>query len=341
MALHPRCRLRPSSWIAARTFFSAKPARELVRHVDAFIAGCTSNASLSAPKAFNSDATFNPSKWKWKVNVYSKDQCHRVSAKIKVFAAPGSVTAVECLRRKGDNFLFFDWYRKLLASLKAKGFLCDPPEGSASCSSTSASSCDEKTSAVPAPVPAVSLGTDPATLQPLKEMYETGYADVQVEAARQLASLSSAVGNRTTIIEAGFARILVALLRSHDRDVHRCAAVALANLAETRECQSAVLDAGAQTPLCALLTAAQGKDGSTAAVSMECRRASARALANLIRYNAAAMQEEDPTSANDDDNDDEGRSSPGLNALRQVWADGRCVDARLRDTCSRALGLVQ
>lgn len=317
-AIVPPAMPQPPFYLEKSHFYSQQAVPQLVESI---------KAELQKNEV---DFSFNPVKCKWKIDMYVNN--HHLSLRGRLYSVGEGqgLSVVEFNRRKGESFVFCSWYREMLRSLVSSKLVCD-------CAGASMSLSAAFPKAVRAvrtvPVPAVHKDC----LQPLLEMASTSFAETQAEAAREVANLSNRAENKSQIVAAGFLKPLIALLQSHDSDVHRCAAVAMGNLSAGATDASVVASLQSVAPhaveaLCGMLKRDSlnelGVVDHTQAPT-ESQRASARALANLL----GACRGEGAAAA-------EGLGlEPQNKELIASFHQG-CSCPRLKAHCGRALRMV-
>lgn len=259
------------------------------------------------------DVVFDRQKCKWKIDLYVNN--HQLKIFGRLYQVTPDISVVEFNRRKGESLVFCSWYRDLCHALHEGNAICGK-DGGASPMVTTNSKPKRGVRGVQA-CPAVNADC----LGPLLEMAKTSFIETQAEAAREVANLSTRRENRRVIVTAGFLEPLVQLLQSHNGDVHRCAAVAVGNIAEGAN-TSADVKAGLNTQsskildnLCDLLKKEVGVD-----CDLQAHRCAARALENLVQHCGIALAPQHQTF------------------LRQCHAS--CSDDRLQAHLDRMLQLV-
>ena len=169
----------------------------------------------------------------------------RIEMAVQIFssaAGSGGPLVVEVARRRGDAFDFDSFYSAVVAELSALRALSSRTGGIASVKIPLRRVPSREALASPTAIMTVD------TLAPLLGMLKAPFVDVQSEAARETANLAVDARNHAAIVDSGVAARLIELIESRETDVHRCALVALAQLALNARCaemlrQDAVLAA--------------------------------------------------------------------------------------------------
>lgn len=291
----------PPFYLELAHFYSRLPPSILVTTIESKLRGTGANPV---------DVSFDRDKCKWKIDLYVNN--HQLKICGRLYSVMGEVSVVEFNRRKGESFVFCTWYRELHSSLVVQNAICNKDGGMIAVPKNK-----KRRNLIAPACPVINVDC----LAPLLEMANTSFIEMQAEAAREVANLSSRCENRCSIVTAGFLEPLVKLLQSHDGDVHRCAAVAVGNIAEGAETNADVrAGLNVQSPkmldnLCGLLKKKAGVD-----CDVQAHRVAARALGNLVQHCGVTL------------------APQHKKCLSQFHE--RCSDHRLQADCSRVLQLV-